>query len=235
MPLRLLRRGGSTGPQAPWTWSSPCTFLHYAGSAEKLLRFLKVARGALRPGGRLVGFNDNVLNPPRGKPSPGASTGIVKTGPRRPHRGGADPLPDHELRRHEFRVRQLLREPGDLSARLRRSGVSRVPLAGCFARPPPSGGNPLLGRLPGEPSGHRLRGEQVKTGRSAWARGRCYSGPKGVERLDGPDVETRRGRSPGWRRQLRRAGLTWTTSSSGDSSPGSRGRTTAASPSSLTK
>ena len=40
--------------------------LHYAETAEKLLRFLGVCHGALRPGGRLVGFNDNVLKPPRG-------------------------------------------------------------------------------------------------------------------------------------------------------------------------
>lgn len=54
--------------------------LHYAGSAEKLGRFLEVCRGALRPGGRLVGFNDNVLNPPRGTVS-WARYGFVKTGP----------------------------------------------------------------------------------------------------------------------------------------------------------
>lgn len=60
--------------------------LHYAGSAEKLLRFLKVAHAALRPGGRLVGFNDNVLNPPRGTVS-WAKYGIVKTGPAVPTAG----------------------------------------------------------------------------------------------------------------------------------------------------
>ena len=54
--------------------------LHYAGTAEKLLRFLRVCYGALRPGGRLVGFNDNVLNPPRGTVLL-SKYGIVKTGP----------------------------------------------------------------------------------------------------------------------------------------------------------
>ena len=54
--------------------------LHYAGSAEKLGRFLGVCHGALRPGGRLVGFNDNVLKPPRGTLSL-KKYGIEKTGP----------------------------------------------------------------------------------------------------------------------------------------------------------
>ena len=54
--------------------------LHYAGSAEKLLRFLRVCHEALRPGGRLTGFNDNVMNPPRGEVSL-SKYGIVKTGP----------------------------------------------------------------------------------------------------------------------------------------------------------
>ncbi len=54
--------------------------LHYAGTREKLLRFLRVCRNALRPGGRLVGFNDNVMHPPRGTVS-WRQYGIEKTGP----------------------------------------------------------------------------------------------------------------------------------------------------------
>lgn len=54
--------------------------LHYAGSREKLLRFLQVCREALRPGGRIVGFNDNVMSPPRGTVS-WRKYGIEKTGP----------------------------------------------------------------------------------------------------------------------------------------------------------
>ena len=60
--------------------------LHYAGSADKLLRFLEVCHAALRPGGRLVGFNDNVLDPPRGTVS-WSKYGIVKTGPAIPTAG----------------------------------------------------------------------------------------------------------------------------------------------------
>ena len=54
--------------------------LHYAGTGEKLLRFLRVCHDALRPGGRIVGFNDNVMHPPRGTVS-WLRYGIEKTGP----------------------------------------------------------------------------------------------------------------------------------------------------------
>lgn len=63
--------------------------LHYAGSAQKLLRFLKVCHAALSRGGRLVGFNDNVLDPPRGTVS-WSKYGFLKTGPPDPHAG--DPI-----------------------------------------------------------------------------------------------------------------------------------------------
>ena len=54
--------------------------LHYAGTPAKLLRFLRVCHDALRPGGRLVGFNDNVMRPPRGTVS-WRKHGLEKTGP----------------------------------------------------------------------------------------------------------------------------------------------------------
>ena len=60
--------------------------LHYAGTAEKLFRFLRVCHRALLPGGRLVGFNDNVLKPPRGTVSL-QKYGIKKTGPAVLHEG----------------------------------------------------------------------------------------------------------------------------------------------------
>ncbi len=40
--------------------------LNYAGTKEELLRFVEVACNMLRPGGRFVGFNDNVQCVPRG-------------------------------------------------------------------------------------------------------------------------------------------------------------------------
>lgn len=67
-------------PEGPVDLVVAMYLLNYAGSAEKLLRFLRVCHGALHPGGRIVGFNDNVLAPPRGTVSWEAH-GIVKTGP----------------------------------------------------------------------------------------------------------------------------------------------------------
>ena len=40
--------------------------LNYARDANELLRFVRAAHGALKPGGRFVGFNDNVQNAPGG-------------------------------------------------------------------------------------------------------------------------------------------------------------------------
>ncbi len=40
--------------------------MNYARDANELLRFVRAAHGALKPGGRFVGFNDNVLNAPGG-------------------------------------------------------------------------------------------------------------------------------------------------------------------------
>ena len=40
--------------------------LNYARDPDELLRFVQAAHGALKPGGRFVGFNDNVLNVPGG-------------------------------------------------------------------------------------------------------------------------------------------------------------------------
>ena len=62
--------------------------LHYAGTREKLVRFCRVCHAALRPGGRIVGFNDNVLSPPRGAVS-FRKYGIEKAGPRTPSEGAA--------------------------------------------------------------------------------------------------------------------------------------------------
>lgn len=40
--------------------------LNYARTAQQLLRFCRVCHDCLRPGGRFVGFNDNIRNPPKG-------------------------------------------------------------------------------------------------------------------------------------------------------------------------
>ena len=77
-------------PGAPVDLVVAMYLLHYAGSAEKLLRFLRVVHAALQPGGLFAGFNDNVLNPPRGTVS-WSQYGFVKTGPEGAPRPG-DPI-----------------------------------------------------------------------------------------------------------------------------------------------
>ena len=52
--------------------------LNYAKTADELLRFCRVCHDALRLGGRFVGFNDNILNPPKGTVS-WARYGLEKT------------------------------------------------------------------------------------------------------------------------------------------------------------
>lgn len=62
--------------------------LNYARNPKELESLCRACFGALRPGGRLVGFNDNVHRPPR----PGASLakyGIERTGAWPPREGDA--------------------------------------------------------------------------------------------------------------------------------------------------
>ena len=56
-------------PDAPVDVVTAVYLLNYARNRDELESFCRACFGALRPGGRLVGFNDNVRNPPR----PGAS------------------------------------------------------------------------------------------------------------------------------------------------------------------
>lgn len=62
--------------------------LNYARTAEELVRFCRVCHAALRPGGRFVGFNDNVWNPPRGTMS-WERYGLEKTCQPEPEEGDA--------------------------------------------------------------------------------------------------------------------------------------------------
>lgn len=62
--------------------------LNYARTAEELDRFCRVCHDALRPGGRFVGFNDNIRNPPRGTVS-WERYGLEKTCRSEPEEGDA--------------------------------------------------------------------------------------------------------------------------------------------------
>ena len=62
--------------------------LNYARTAEQLRRFCQVCHDALRPGGRFVGVNDNILNPPR-RDGLWRQYGFERACPPRPREGDA--------------------------------------------------------------------------------------------------------------------------------------------------
>ena len=62
--------------------------LNYAKTAEQLRRFCQVCHNALRPGGRFVGVNDNILNPPK-RDGLWTQYGFERACPRRPKEGDA--------------------------------------------------------------------------------------------------------------------------------------------------
>ena len=69
----VYRRGDAAGiePDEPVDLVVAMYLLNYAETPGELARFCRVVHDALRPGGRVVGFNDNVLNPPSRGGSPG--------------------------------------------------------------------------------------------------------------------------------------------------------------------
>ena len=95
--------------------------LHYAGTREKLVRFCRVCRDALRPGGRLVGFNDNVLSPPRGTVS-FRKYGIEKSGPAVPSEGAPIRYRFTNDDGRQFEFHNFFLEPGTYRDAFREAG-----------------------------------------------------------------------------------------------------------------
>lgn len=62
----LVRDAAALETDEPFDLVVAMYLLNYARDANELLRFVRAAHGALKPGGRFVGFNDNVLNAPGG-------------------------------------------------------------------------------------------------------------------------------------------------------------------------
>lgn len=60
----LQRDASAFAPAEPVDLVVATYLLNYAGTRARLLRFCQVCHDALRPGGRFVGVNDNVRNPP---------------------------------------------------------------------------------------------------------------------------------------------------------------------------
>lgn len=77
--------------------------LNYARTRERLLRFCQVCHDALRPGGRFVGVNDNVRNPPLESVSL-KKYGLQKSCPPRPAEGDVIlyTITNEDGRRFEF-------------------------------------------------------------------------------------------------------------------------------------
>ncbi len=99
-------------PAAPVDVVTAIYLLNYARTRAELDRFFQACYRALRPGGRLVGFNDNVRRPPR----PGVSLakyGLEKTCPDPPREGDAIRyrLTNHDGHAFEFDNYYLERPP----------------------------------------------------------------------------------------------------------------------------
>ena len=126
--------------------------LGYAGNSEQLRRFCKACHDALRPGGRFVGLNDNVRNPPPASAS-SKKYGFERTCAKSAVRGRHRSVQLHHCGRAAVRDQELLSDTGDLRGRVPRGRISRLPMgrrlvAAVRAR------QSVLGRLPG-PSAHR--------------------------------------------------------------------------------
>lgn len=75
-------------PAAPVDVVTAIYLLNYARTPEELQRFVRACFGALRPGGLLVGFNDNIRRPPRPDDVSLAKYGMERTCARHPPREG---------------------------------------------------------------------------------------------------------------------------------------------------
>ena len=147
---------GAFTPAAPFDVVTAIYLLNYARTAEQATRFCRACFHALRPGGLLVGFNDNVRNPPGPDDASLAKYGLQRTCARHPpQRGRRHPLPDHQPRRADVRVRQLLPAAGHLRNRHARRRIRGLPLGRRDARPGRAGRS-LLGRLHDPGAAHRL-------------------------------------------------------------------------------
>ena len=108
-------------PPSPVDVVTAVYLLNYARTRTELDGFLRACCRALRPGGRLVGFNDNVRRPPR----PGESLakyGLERTCPHPPREGNAIlyRLTNHDGRAFEFENYYL--EPATYAAAARDAG-----------------------------------------------------------------------------------------------------------------
>ena len=92
-------------PAAPVDVVTAIYLLNYARTAAEVGSFGRACSRALRPGGLLVGFNDNVRNPPGPDSAPLAKYGLERTCARHPPREGDAiryRITNHDDRAFEF-------------------------------------------------------------------------------------------------------------------------------------
>ncbi len=92
-------------PAAPVDVVTAIYLLNYARTPDELQGFIRACFGALRPGGLLVGFNDNIRRPPRPDDVSLAKYGMERTCARHPPREGDAiryRMTNHDGRTFEF-------------------------------------------------------------------------------------------------------------------------------------
>ncbi len=112
-------------PAAPVDTVTAIYLLNYARTAGEVERFGRACYRALRPGGRLVGFNDNVRNPPRPDDLSLAKYGLERTCARHPPREGDAiryRITNHDDRAFEFNNYYL--KPATYEAAMRGAGFT---------------------------------------------------------------------------------------------------------------
>lgn len=128
--------------------------LNYARTPEQLMRFCQVCHDALRPGGRLVGVNNNVRNVSR-RPAPDASRSLRKYGLARTWRG---PLAEGDAIRytmfdahgHEFGFDNFYLKPETHAAAFERAGFQEFRWVDISLHPSQAG-NPFWDEFRADP------------------------------------------------------------------------------------
>lgn len=95
--------------------------LNYAGTRDQLRRFCQVCHDALRPGGRFVGVNDNVRNPPARSVSL-RKYGLVKSCPPQPKEGDVIVYTITNEDGHRFEFENFYLEPNAYERAFRDAG-----------------------------------------------------------------------------------------------------------------
>ena len=110
-------------PAAPVDIVTAIYLFNYARTAEQAERFGRACFRALRPGGLLVGFNDNVRNPPRPDDVSLVKYGLERTSARHPPREGEAiryRITNHDDQMFEFENYYL--KPATCEAAMREAG-----------------------------------------------------------------------------------------------------------------